>query len=89
MNNESEASGEDELFEYHGIVCQLRWRRAYGMSTQWGARIYLPDGGIYHEARICLTKEEAVARVERRINMMERDKETRGTPCPTTEATTD
>lgn len=80
-----------DLFEYRGIVCQMRYRFAWYDAEQdtrmWGAIIYYPNGEKLPLARIHKEPEQAVAvahmRIREYFDLIERE-----TPCPTTVATT-
>lgn len=83
-----------DLFEYRGVVCQLVYRYPWyskGAEDEkekaWGTVIYWPDGEVLKMARIHDTPEQAVHHAE--IEVRRNTKETRGTHCPTTDATTD
>ena len=83
-----------DLFEYRGVVCQLVYRYPWYASDatdndkQWGTVIYWPNGEVLKMARIHNEPEEAVFFAKGEIRRAE-DEAIRGTPCPTTEATTD
>lgn len=76
-----------DLFEYRGVVCQMRyrfpWYSAENADKVWGVVIYYPNGEKLPLARIHNEPEQAVAVAHMRIN-----EELGETPCPTTVATT-
>ena len=84
-----------DLFEYRGVVCQLVYRYPWYVGPEatenerlWGTVIYWPDGVVHKMARIHETPEGAMKYAKIEVRRAE-DERTRGTPCPTTEATTD
>jgi hypothetical protein len=83
-----------DLFVYRGVVCQLVYRypwysgpNAAEKEKAWGTVIYWPDGEVLKMARIHNEPEQAVYYAK--IEVRRAQKEPRGTPCPTTDATTD
>ena len=82
-------SNMGDLFEYRGIVCQLRYRHPWHDKQEaekvWGAIIYYPNGETLTLARIHDEPEQAVAVAHMRIREVLNEC---GTPCPTTVATT-
>lgn len=82
-------SNMGDLFEYRGIVCQLRhrfpWYAGEKSEKLWGTVIYWPNGDTLTLARIHDEPEQAVAVAHMRIREFLNEC---GTPCPTTVATT-
>lgn len=83
-----------DLFEYRGVVCQLVYRYPWyskraedEKEKAWGTVIYWPNGVVLKMARIHDTPEQAVHYAKIEVERME--EVVRGTPCPTTDATTD
>lgn len=80
-----------DLFEYRGVVCQMRyrfpWYSAENADKVWGVVIYYPNGEKLPLARIHNEPEQAVAvahmRIREYFDLLERE-----TSCPTTVATT-
>lgn len=93
-NPTDDDSYPSDLFEYRGVVCQLVYRYPWYLDSeneleqrQWGTVIYWPDGEVLKMARIHNEPEQAMYYAK--IEVDRNTKEPRGTPCPTTDATTD